>query len=48
MGSTYVSKGGMSMGKFKYSKEEQEINNVLKYQDEQLKALTTDLVLCNI
>lgn len=31
------------MGKFKYSKEEREINNVLKYQDEQLKALTTDL-----
>ena len=27
------------MGRFKYSKEEQEMNNVLKYQDNQLKAM---------
>lgn len=31
------------MGKFNYSKEEQEINNVLKYQDDELKALTSSI-----
>ena len=30
------------MGKFKYSKEQQKLNNVLKYQDEQLKEMLTD------
>lgn len=30
------------MGKYKYSEEEQQINNVLKYQDDQLKELLTD------
>lgn len=27
------------MGKFKYSKEQQKMNNVLKYQDNQLKEM---------
>ena len=27
------------MGKFKYSEEEQKLNNVLKYQDDQLNEL---------
>lgn len=30
------------MGRFKYSKEQQKINNVLKYQDEQLKKMLID------
>lgn len=30
------------MGRYKYSKEEQRMNNVLKYQDDQLKVLLTD------
>jgi len=31
------------MGKNNYTKEEQEINNVLKYQDDELKALTSSI-----
>lgn len=34
--------GGINMGKFKYSDEEQQINNVLKYQDEELNKLLFD------
>ena len=30
------------MGKYKYSDEEQRMNNVLKYQDEQLQELLSD------
>lgn len=30
------------MGRYKYSEEEQRMNNVLKYQDDQLKVLLTD------
>ena len=30
------------MGKYKYSEEEQKMNNVLKYQDDQLKELLAE------
>ena len=30
------------MGKFKYSKDQQEMNNVLKYQDDQLHEMLID------
>ena len=30
------------MGRYKYSEEEQKMNNVLKYQDDQLKELLED------
>ena len=42
MGRTPGKNGGMTMGKFKYSKDQQEMNNVLKYQDDQLHEMLID------